>query len=127
MNSSIRRFFTSLVLALAVLLAQTPMGLAAPKKKVGRDRLAEALRLLNEAKESTSTPTPLLYEAKEEVEGTLIPHKETEHEKAVKAISEAITAVTQHANEKEAIGRAIAAVRTLAGMNAGAGNKKKKK
>ncbi len=75
-------------------------------KKPGKDRLAEALNLLNQAKESTS-PAPLLYQAKDEVEGTLIPHKDAERDKAVKDIADAISAATLHTNEKKAIERAI--------------------
>jgi hypothetical protein len=94
--------------------------------KRGLDRLKNALDLLNQAKESKS-PTPFLYQAKDEVEQTLLPHRETEHKKAVEAIADAISASTTHTKEKEAIEHAIEVVRKLAGMDNGGGKKKKKK
>lgn len=115
-----RRLKVGVCLAFAAVLCFASVSSAA--KKPGRDRLAEALNLLNQAKESTS-PAPLLYEAKDEVEGTLIPHKDAEREKAIKDIADAISAVTLHTSEKKAIERAIASVRSLAGL----GNGKKKK
>ena len=116
-----RKIRLSFCLALAALLCCTAAHAA---KKPGKDRLAEALSLLNQAKDSTS-PVSFLYQAKEEVEGTLIPHKDPEREKAIQSIADAITACTVHSGEQKAIGRAIASVRSLAGMGDGAKKKKK--
>jgi hypothetical protein len=114
------KFRSVICIVLATMMCSSAFLWAA--KKPGKDRLAEALNLLNQAKESSS-PSTFLYQAKDEVEGTLIPHKDAEREKAIKAIEEAISAATLHTKEKETINKAIASVRSLAGM----GNGKKKK
>jgi hypothetical protein len=109
----------SVCLTLASFICFAPATHAA--KKPGRDRIAEALTLLNQAKEANN-PIALLKEAKDEIEGTLIPHKDAERDKAIKAIADAITASMANNKEKEAISRAIASVHALAGDR-----KKKKK
>ena len=123
-TSIARTFRLSLCLALVALLCSTTASHAA--KKPGRDRIAEALNLLSQAKEANN-PIPLLKEAKDEIEGTLIPHKDAERERAIKAIGDAITASLANNKEKEAIARAIARAITSVHVLAGDGGKKKKK
>jgi hypothetical protein len=123
MATSARSFCLGISMALVAFLCFTPSTDAAIKR--GLDRLKTALDLLEQAKESSS-PTSFLYKAKDEVEQTLLPHREAEHKKAVDAIAEAITASTTHTKEKDAIQRAIESVRKLAGMDNGGGKKKKK-
>jgi hypothetical protein len=122
--TSTRSFRLGISMALLGLLCFNAPADAAIKR--GLDRLKNALDLLNQAKESSS-PTPFLYQAKDEVEQTLLPHRDAEKKKSVDAISEAITASTTHTKEKEAIQHAIESVRKLAGMDNGGGKKKKKK
>jgi len=121
--SSSRSFCLGLGMALLAFLCFTPPADAVIKR--GLDRLKNALDLLNQAKESSS-PTSFLYQAKDEVDQTLLPHRDAEKKKAVDAIAEAITASTTHTKEKEAISHAIEVVRKLAGMDSGGGKKKKK-
>jgi hypothetical protein len=113
------KFRMSGCLLLAAILC---MATALPAKPKGKDRLAEALDLLEKAKDSAGSTT-YLYQARDEVDGTLLPEKKAAKEKALKAIDDAITASTLHTNVKDALNHAIESVRSLAGM----GNGKKKK
>jgi hypothetical protein len=116
-----RKMRFGLCLALIASLGLATLSPAA--KKPGHDRLVEALDLLNQAKDSTS-PVQLLFQAKDEVQGTLVPHKDTERDKALQAIDDAIHAAGTNEAAKKAIDKAIAAVKALAGINGG-GKKKK--
>ncbi len=104
-----RKLRLSLCFALALTIGFTP---ALPgARKPGHDRLVEALDLLKQAKD--------------EVDGTLVPHKEVEHDKAVQAITDAINTAGRKENPDKAIDKAMAAVRALAGLGNGGGKKKK--
>ena len=117
-----RKLRLSLCFALALTIGFTP---ALPgARKPGHDRLVEALDLLKQAKDSPSAIT-LLFQAKDEVDGTLVPHKEVEHDKAVQAITDAINTAGRKENPDKAIDKAMAAVRALAGLGNGGGKKKK--
>jgi hypothetical protein len=110
-------------LCLALIASMGLATLSPAARKPGHDRLEEALTLLNQAKDSSS-PVQLLFQAKDEVQGTLVPHKDPERDKALSAIDDAIHAAGTNEGAKRAIDKAITAVRALAGM--GNGGKKKK-
>jgi hypothetical protein len=106
-------------IALVVMACCTTVSEAA--KKPGKDRLMDALNLLEQAKDA-SEPIPMLREAKNIVEGTLIPHKDAERDKAIKGIGDAIDVALAKGNPKKAIASAIGNVHALTGTS----SKKKK-
>ena len=107
--------------ATTILLAATWLILtphpASAEKRPGHDRLKEAVKLLEQA-EHSKNPIPLLTNAKQEVEGTLVPHHELQHAHALKAINHAIDVALDGGKKKKAIENAIEAVRALNGQPA---------
>ena len=106
-------FATAALIAAAWLTL--PLHQASAEKRPGHDRLKEAVTLLLQA-EKTPNPILLLTHAKQEVEGTLVPRHDRQHEKAIKAIDHAIEVALNDGKRKKAIEKAIEAVRALNGQ-----------
>ena len=106
-------FAATTLIAAFDLLIPRPQALA--EKKPGHDRLAEAVGLLQQA-EHSKNPIPLLTSAKQEVEGTLVPHRELQHDRAIRLINHAIDVALKDGKMKKAIESAIEAVRAFDGQ-----------